>query len=174
MGAEELCTRCRVGVKIDEKGHGLADSTLSSSWHPSEQFAFKEMYKRDYLLWEVRFQVNDWSCDTNRWICVEFRVSTEIHSRTVLHSGRRYYDHYRPVNSSLWFRKLSRLFQALLLRYMRLWAVETLTSIGICWYYNPSASIICPFLSKSEGAPIQRLSTQGTPIGRRSRRSHSN
>ena len=130
--------------------------------------------KRDYLLWAVRFQVSDWSRDTNRWICVEFRVSTEIHSRTVLLSGRRYYDHYRPVNSSLWFRKLSRLFQALLLRYMRLWAVETLTSIGICWYYNPSASIICPFLSKSEAAPIQRLSTQGTPIGRPSRQSHSN
>jgi hypothetical protein len=173
VGAEESCTRCRVGVKIDEKGHGLAFSTLSSRWHPIEQYAFKEMYKRDYLLWAVRFQVSDWSRDTNRWICVEFRVSTEVHSRTVPHSGRRLYDHYRPVNSSLWFRKLPKLFHALRIMYMRLWAVETLTSIGICWSYNPSASIFCPFLSKSGGAPIRRLSTQGTPIGRQRRRSHS-
>ena len=36
--------------EIDEEGLGLAFSTLSSRWHPIEQYAFKEMYKRDYLL----------------------------------------------------------------------------------------------------------------------------
>ena len=40
--AEELCTRCRVGVIMDDNGRGLALSTLKSWQHSIEQFALTE------------------------------------------------------------------------------------------------------------------------------------
>jgi hypothetical protein len=61
---------------------------------------------------------------------MEFRLSAKIQSLKAPHLGTRYYCPYRPVNFTSWFHMLLKRISILII-YMGLSKVETLTPVGI-------------------------------------------
>ena len=60
---------------------------------------------------------------------MEFRLSVEVHRLRGKHSGKRYYNPYRPVNFGFWFHVPPKAPYTLQTICMRLWTVETLSLV---------------------------------------------